>query len=276
MRKIFSILFALALVLGFSLVAVPAVQANSIASSTMIFSGNLTDQGGGVYTGYIPMTAGNYYVSGGPGAGISTAGGFDVYAKEGGCAYCLNYYGTGAWNCDGTDTYLIGSDHDAYPYPGGPWGSWYNPDCADWNQYSLELTADHWYLRYTATNESPMSGVMEWYGDGTGYAAETDKGTLDDDDNGVVDGVYALGGPAMWDWDAGAQVERIPLQYKGFHVKVTVGGSPDDVELDPSDPVGWETYPINKVRVLLPWIALFAAIMAGASLLVLRRRRVQS
>jgi hypothetical protein len=40
--------------------------------------------------------------------------------------------------------------------------------------------------------------------------------------------------------------------------------------------VGWETYPISKVRVLLPWIALLAAIVAGASLLVLRRRRVQS
>jgi len=38
--------------------------------------------------------------------------------------------------------------------------------------------------------------------------------------------------------------------------------------------VGWETYPINKVRVLLPWIGLVAAIIAGASLLVLRRRRL--
>ena len=41
-------------------------------------------------------------------------------------------------------------------------------------------------------------------------------------------------------------------------------------------PVGWEPYPISKVRVLLPWIALFAAIVVGASLLVLRRRRAQS
>jgi hypothetical protein len=40
--------------------------------------------------------------------------------------------------------------------------------------------------------------------------------------------------------------------------------------------VGWETYPINKVRVFLPWIALFAAIAAGVSLLVLRRRRAHS
>jgi hypothetical protein len=40
--------------------------------------------------------------------------------------------------------------------------------------------------------------------------------------------------------------------------------------------VGWETYPVDKVRVLLPWIALLAAIMVGASLLVLRHRRAQN
>jgi len=44
----------------------------------------------------------------------------------------------------------------------------------------------------------------------------------------------------------------------------------------PGAAVGWETYPVSKVRALLPWIALLAAIVAGASLLVLRRRRVQS
>jgi hypothetical protein len=40
--------------------------------------------------------------------------------------------------------------------------------------------------------------------------------------------------------------------------------------------VGWETHPISKVRVLLPWITLGAVIVAGAGLLVLRRRRAQS
>ena len=40
--------------------------------------------------------------------------------------------------------------------------------------------------------------------------------------------------------------------------------------------VGWETYPIDKVRVLMPWIALLAAIMVGTSLFVLRRRRTQA
>jgi len=43
-----------------------------------------------------------------------------------------------------------------------------------------------------------------------------------------------------------------------------------------SGAVGWETYPINKVRVLLPGIALGLAIVAGVSLLVVRRRRTQS
>jgi parallel beta-helix repeat protein len=40
--------------------------------------------------------------------------------------------------------------------------------------------------------------------------------------------------------------------------------------------VGWETHPTDKVRVLVPWIALFAAFAAGVSLLVIRRRRTQT
>jgi hypothetical protein len=40
----------------------------------------------------------------------------------------------------------------------------------------------------------------------------------------------------------------------------------------PGGAVGWETYPINKVRVLLPWIALAAAVMAGIVILARRRR----
>jgi len=222
MKKIFSILFALALVLSFSLVAVPAVEANTTASSTMIFEGSsLTDHGGGVYTGTIPMTPGMYYAAGGAGYSqrygcndtspcAGGPGGFDVYAKRGGTAYVQ---GVGSWS--------ISTDCDAYS-ESGPWGTWYTPDCADWCQYSLELTADHWYLRYTATNESPMSGVMYWYGDGTGYAAETDLGTQD----GGHDGSEAHGGGAQaWDWDCGWGVEVIPLELPGFAVEVTSGGS---------------------------------------------------
>jgi hypothetical protein len=42
------------------------------------------------------------------------------------------------------------------------------------------------------------------------------------------------------------------------------------------EPVGGEAYLINKGGVLLPWIALLAAIAAGGSLLLVRRRRAQS
>jgi hypothetical protein len=46
----------------------------------------------------------------------------------------------------------------------------------------------------------------------------------------------------------------------------------------PGEPgaVGWETYPISKARILLPWIALLAAIIAGASLVAVRRRQAQN
>jgi len=40
--------------------------------------------------------------------------------------------------------------------------------------------------------------------------------------------------------------------------------------------VGWDAFPVSKARVLLPWIALLAAIMAGASLLAVRRGWAQS
>jgi hypothetical protein len=50
-----------------------------------------------------------------------------------------------------------------------------------------------------------------------------------------------------------------------YYFEVTSGGTA---------PVGGTAYPLNKVAILAPWIAL-AAIVAGVSLLVLRRRRAQ-
>ena len=41
----------------------------------------------------------------------------------------------------------------------------------------------------------------------------------------------------------------------------------------PGGAVGWETYSANKVRVLLPLIALLAAIALAASLLMIRHRQ---
>ena len=43
----------------------------------------------------------------------------------------------------------------------------------------------------------------------------------------------------------------------------------------PATPVGGEAYPVNKLAILAPWIALAAAIIAGATIFM-RRRRAQS
>ncbi|MGA2671365.1 MAG: VCBS repeat-containing protein [Dehalococcoidia bacterium] len=43
----------------------------------------------------------------------------------------------------------------------------------------------------------------------------------------------------------------------------------------PTAPVGGEAYPVNKLAILAPWIALAAAIIAGATIFI-RRRRAES
>ena len=95
----------------------------------------------------------------------------------------------------------------------------------------MELTSDHWYLRYTPTGESPMSGDMYW---DRWYAAETDLGTQ----TGGHDGSAAHGGGAgAWDWDCGWGVEIIPLQLAGFTANFEDMGSGNfRVTLKPAGP----------------------------------------
>ncbi len=60
-------------------------------------------------------------------------------------------------------------------------------------------------------------------------------------------------------------------------------GVADGTIVDPGGPgnpvppltVGWEGSPVNRLMVMAPWIALGAIMMAGATLLVVRRRRAQ-
>jgi hypothetical protein len=273
MKKILTILFVIALSLSVSLLALP-VAANTVSSSTIYFESqpgfNLTDNGDGTYTGVLPC---------------KDTGGFDIYAKEGTTAWFGNDPGSGAvW------TNQTISNHDAWP-------TW-TPDTPDWYQYSLRLWVDggvqKWALRNHAgatagnpwyTNPGtypamgvPMSGYIRWYSPGVGYAFETGTGAylLGTGTPEIPGGAASKGGGAQcWDMDWSWGSEAVPLQYKGFHIRVTLGGSPDDAELDPGDPIGWETYPISKVRVLLPWIALAAAVAAGIAILA-RRRRAQS
>ena len=64
----------------------------------------------------------------------------------------------------------------------------------------------------------------------------------------------------------------LPDDEDGVPGQITDQGGPGE----PGGAVGWETYPVSKARVLLPWIALLAAIMAVASLLAVRRGQTQS
>lgn len=207
MKRFLVFLCAMTLVLGMAGMA----SANTIDSSTMWFEGSLTpvDLGGGVYayTGTIDAIAGYYYMPGGPGTtwdgtnwvtpdGRVAVGGFDVYAREGGTTYVEGMT---------PDTWTIGSDHDAYSQ-GGPWGTWYDPDVPDYENYHLELTTTTWRVwgfldRGDPYNETPLAGTMDW---STMIAHET-----------------GANWNPTWTWGE----ENIPLQYGDFQVSITSGGS---------------------------------------------------
>lgn len=184
---------AFAFVAVVSMVFAANVHANTIASSTMWFQGTLA-KAGDAYIGQIAMVneaAANI------GDGIA---GFDVYAREGGTAY-VEGMSPSSW--------VIGSDHDAYSQS-GPWGTWYDPDCADWQQYSLLLTPGGWYLLYGDGSKSPMGGAMDWT---NMLASETVLGDPSTESEG--------GGAGAWDeaWSWG--IEVVPLEYSSFDVSIT-------------------------------------------------------
>jgi len=192
------------------LLATTNLYANTTASSTMWFQGTLTDQGGGVYTGTINAIAGYYYVPGGPGEAIYTGGGFDVYARQGGTAY-LDRNGDGDF--DDTDESWIIADHDAYGAP-GPWGTWYNPDVPDYQNYHLELTATTWRVwgfldRGAPYNETPLAGSMDWT---TMTATET-----------------GANWNPIWTWGE----ENVPLEYGAFKVNIEFHSLEATVSLTP-------------------------------------------
>ena len=94
---------------------------------------------------------------------------------------------------------------------------------------------------------------------------------------GLGDGEYRVSEVVQPDW---IQVSPLPNE----HLVTLPGGASDPVlgpffnfenEQGPVGPltVGWEAISIDKLAVLAPWIVLFAVIVAGAGLLVLRRRR---
>jgi len=68
---------------------------------------------------------------------------------------------------------------------------------------------------------------------------------------------------------------RIRWHYYGASGNSSGFWEVDNVRLSgiPPPSVGGEARPVNKLAILAPWIAIGAAIIAGASVLMLRRRR---
>jgi hypothetical protein len=93
---------------------------------------------------------------------------------------------------------------------------------------------------------------------------------------GLGSGHYRVREVVQPSWN---QVSPLPNEYL-----VTLPGSCADAQAGPflnfenqqgpaGSTVGWRVLSIDKLAVLAPWIALFAAIFTGTSFLVLRRRR---
>jgi uncharacterized protein YbdZ (MbtH family) len=117
-------------------------------------------------------------------------------------------------------------------------------------------------------------------------------------------GSVTVPGEGVFTYDAGTEVSLVATADSGYYfagwsgnvgtvanvnspsTTITMEGSysitanfeetPPDPVTPPSATVGFTVYPVNEWAVMAPWIILFAAIVAGASLLMLRRRRAQS
>ena len=201
--------------------------ANTIGSSTMVFEGSLS-QVGDAYTGIAPMVdeAGTAHGDG--------ESGFDVYARNGAWA---TYDTLGSGSSDYAEGQIV--EHDAYTTAGG-WGSFYDPDCADWSNYQLRLTEAHWYLEYngnvgndgilTGAAAPPMSGPMDW---SAMFASEEDTGAYYSgmgtaESPGYSSSFAASKGQSTagaWDMDWSWGSDYVPLEHSGFHVVLTdLGG----------------------------------------------------
>jgi hypothetical protein len=174
-----------------------------------------------------------------------------------------NYFGF--VNCIHIEKSTNGADADSPTGPYIPVGgavTWvYNiTNCGSLNLTNIVVTddngtplnlADDWHPAYIS-GDTGQPGVLEPY-------SQTHEAWIYQASGNATAGYYAN---------------------IGYVTGTTQAGDAAGTASDPSHyynrptTVGWETYPVDKVRVLLPWIALLSAITVGASLLVLRRRHL--
>lgn len=200
-----------------------AMGANTVLSGTWWFEGNLTyNTVSGSYTG--TLWAIDESVAG---VGDNIAG-FDIYARNGAWA-TYDKVGSGQDYAAGQVT-----GHDAYTTAGG-WGTFFDPDVADWYNYQLTFDDTSWAIEYNAqvgndldTNgatSAPMSGAMDWSTmlaseDGTG-AYYTGMGMAES--AGYAATFAASKGQSTvgaWDMDWSWGSDYVPLDNRYFSVDV--------------------------------------------------------
>ena len=188
MRRIKSIFIAMLAI--FSVIAVYQVEANTVASSTLVFEGPLTYHGGGVYSGTILCVQD-----------------FDVYAQVG------SIVDSSASSIDGNP---VGSDHDAYPNwsPDVP-DAYDDGDIYGGGYYALNLSGNSWALWYLQTPGDPNSGPGSYNGDTYdpfyGYVYWANMYARE----------YGQNWEQNWSWG----YENIDLQYPGFTMSIASLGS---------------------------------------------------
>jgi len=147
------------------------------------------------------------------------------------------------------------------------WHVRYQGNLGAWSEYSAETFFCTYPVAGASSAAHPyVGGVIRLYGAPDGMAFYSWIGP-----NGFSSGLQNPVIPNVTPAMAGTYTLTVTSDY-GCTDVVSM-----DLEVDPYGPygpVGWETRPIDKVHVLLPWIALLAAIVGGVTLLVLRRRRV--
>lgn len=122
---------------------------------------------------------------------------------------------------------------------------------------------------YDPSGETPLAN---WHYTITGPGGYSSSGDTDGSGlivkTGLVPGDYTVTETAQAGWivtTANSQIGMVPA---GAGKRLDFGNRQ-------TPPVGGTAYPINKLAILVPWIALAAAITAGATIFV-RRRRAQS
>jgi hypothetical protein len=126
---------------------------------------------------------------------------------------------------------------------------------------------------YDPPEETPLANWHYTIAGPGGYSSSGDTDNLGlltkTSLGGLVPGDYIVTETVQAGWTittANPQTEMVPAG---------VGKRLDFGNRQPVPSVGGEAYPINKVKLLMPWIVLAAAIIAGATIF-LRRRRAQS